>query len=63
MGGGRWRKVVRAFGGGMVERTRCGVGEEKRWWDHRVCSGGYERRALFGNNADTRLHPHLHSSP
>lgn len=23
----------------------------------------YERRALFGNNADTRLHPHLHSSP
>lgn len=24
---------------------------------------GYEKRALFGNNADTRLHPHLHSSP
>lgn len=24
---------------------------------------GYEKRALFGNNADTQLHPHLHSSP
>lgn len=32
-----------------------GVTEERRGW--------YEKHALFGNNADTRLHPHLHSSP
>lgn len=40
-------------GGEVAERER--ERERKRGW--------YEKRALFGNNADTRLHPHLHSSP
>lgn len=52
-----------------VERRPCGAfasGRDARG-DHRAAPREYERRALFGNNADTLslslLHPHLHSLP
>lgn len=42
-------------------RADRGAGTGVAEWRGR--RGWYEKRALFGNNADTRLHPHLHSSP
>jgi len=48
------------MGGGRSVGSR---GRLQRERERERGGGGYEKHALFGNNADTRLHPHLHSSP
>jgi len=51
------------MGGGRSVGSGGEVAERKRERERERGGGGDEKHALFGNNADTRLHPHLHSSP
>lgn len=67
-GGGRHNAGLPDFFACQMTEKPWGVHGRGLWVDEADggCRAGtrwYERRALFGNNADTRLHPHLHSSP